>query len=85
VITINHVLPEKYVKRLVSHNIRFLEQFLSLVELQGQADALAATLDIPIEAVQALVEKIHQEYPDLKVPRRSTREYATGYRKPSDY
>ena len=84
-ITINHVLPEKYVKCLASYNIRFLEQFLSLVELQGQADAVAAALDVPIEVVYSLAEKIHREYPNLQVPRRSSRKYQTGYREPSDY
>ena len=43
-ITINNVLPEKYVKCLASYNIRFLEQFLSLVEIQGQAEAVAAAV-----------------------------------------
>lgn len=84
-ITIDHIIPDKYAKRLAAYNIRFAEQFLSLMEVQGQADTLAAMLDVPVEVVRSMAEKIHQEYPDLKVPTRSSRKYYTGYGKSSDY
>jgi hypothetical protein len=75
----NKVIPEPYIRRLSQFNIRSLEQFLSLAEGQGRADSLAATLDVSVQEIDSLVQKIHREYPNLKVPRRSTRKYYTGY------
>ena len=81
---VDKVLPKKYVDILIEHNIRSLEQFLSVVEVQNQWSAMAEMLGITIEEVKSLVDQIHKTYPDLKVPKRSKRKYPLGYGKSSD-
>ena len=79
------VLPERFAEPLLRHNIRFVEQFLSMMLEPDATHALAKALDCTVEDLEAVALKVQDEHPDLIVPKYSGREYGLGYGKKTDW
>lgn len=79
------VFPQSLSKALLQQNIRFVEQFLSMMRKPGRAEALAEVTGRPVEELQAIVRKVEADMPDLNVPEASGRQYGLGAGKRADW
>ena len=61
-------LPEDLARPLLRYNIRFVEQFLGLLRDPKSAQNLASALGRPVDALQAIAERVRREHPELTTP-----------------
>jgi hypothetical protein len=78
-------LPETLARPLLRHNIRYLEQFLSLLRDPKSAHNLACALDSSVEALQAIAASVLREHPEIEVPESSGTMRSMGLGKESDW
>jgi len=78
---VTDALPEKLSGPLLQHDIRFVEQFLSMMRRPSNAGVLAQALACSVENLQEIAHKVEMEYPNLLVPEYSAHEYSLGYGK----
>jgi len=84
-VLVTDVLPEKLSRSLLQYDIRFAEQFLSMMHRPSNARALAQALGCSVENLQEIVRKVETEHPDLFIPEYRSREYSLGYGKKADW
>ncbi len=82
---ITEALPNHIAEPLLRYNIRFVEQFLSMMRKANTARNLALVLNCSIEDLAAIAHRIEVEHPDLSVPNRSDKDYGLGYGKSRDW
>jgi hypothetical protein len=78
-------LPEDLARPLLRYNIRFVEQFLGLLRDPKSAQNLASALGRPVDALQAIAERVRREHPELTTPEPSRSVYSMGFGKESDW
>jgi hypothetical protein len=61
-------LPEPWIKLLLAHNVRYVEQFLAIVQDADAASRLAMALNAPLEALREVAARVLREQPDMVVP-----------------
>ncbi len=83
-VLVTDVLPEKLSRPLLQYDIRFVEQFLSMMRRPANARALAHVLGYSVENLQAVAHAVETERPDLAVPDYSGHDYSLGYGKRAD-
>ena len=78
-------LPKSWIEPLVAHNIRYIEQFLAILQEPNAACNLARALDSPLQTLQEVGARVLREHPDITLPVRSGAHYSLGYGKSSDW
>lgn len=73
-------LPADLSKALLAVNIRFVEQFLSMMRRPGRASALAERTGRTVEELEEIARDVEAEWPDLAVPGSTGQPYGMGVR-----
>jgi hypothetical protein len=82
---VTEALPKQLAEQLLQHNIRFVEQFLSLIRERRTARAFGEAMGCSLEDLEVIARKVEAEHPDLVVPEPRGKEYSLGYGKKSDW
>lgn len=72
-------VPDRIVQVLQKFNIRTVEQLLSSRSNNRRMFALAEVLELSRDELSQLIRQLQEEYPELLLPSRASRRYATGY------
>jgi hypothetical protein len=78
-------LPEDLARALLRHNIRFVEQFLTLLRDPTSAQNLAAALGRSVDSLRTIAERVRKEHPELTIPEPSQTRHSMGLGKESDW
>jgi hypothetical protein len=78
-------LPESWIKPLLAHNVRYVEQFLAILQEPDAANNLAQALDCSLEALQEVAARVLNEHPEITVPSRSGATFSLGLGKRRDW
>jgi hypothetical protein len=78
-------LPEALVRSLLRHNVRYVEQFLSLLRDPNSARNLASALESSVEALQTIAARVLKEHPEIEVPEPTGKTHSLGLGKEPDW
>ena len=84
-LSVTQALPKQLAERLLQHNVRFVEQFLSMVRERHARHALGEALGCSMEDLQEIACRVEAEHPNLTIPKQRGKEYALGYGKKTDW